>query len=190
MSETMDTIEMNPPATDSAYCVFCRSGSEQKAAREINERFPGLHAIAPVRIVREKHGSAWIDREIPILPGYLFLFADRDLPGGLCSKVHSLFRILGCDETCRRLHGDDLLYATWMNTHHGRIGPSRILLAENQKARIIDGPLADIQGTIKKLDRHKRRAILEFPFAGQLRTVSVSVEFLTSEDDLSTESAS
>lgn len=170
--------QMRVDAAPKSYCVFCRSGSERKAAREIMIRFPEVEAIAPVKIVREKRCGTWHERELPILPGYLFLYTQDQLPGRICARIDNLFRLLGEKDTTRELTGEDAGYAAWIRKHHGRIEPSRVTIAENREVRIIDGPLADINGIVKKLDRHKQRALIEFPFAGQKRTVSISVEFV------------
>ena len=170
--------QMRADAAPKSYCVFCRSGSERKAAREIMIRFPEVEAIAPVKIIREKRGGTWHERELPILPGYLFLYTQGQLPERICTRIYNLFRLLGEKDTTRELSGEDAGYAAWVQKHHGRIEPSRVRLTENREVRIIDGPLADINGIIKKLDRHKQRALVEFPFAGQKRTVSISVEFV------------
>jgi transcriptional antiterminator NusG len=77
----------------------------------------------------------------------------------------------------RTLFGEDRDYAVWIYKNQGCIAPSKVL-CQGDQVTIVDGPLKECHGIIKRLDKHKRRAWVSFRFAGEERTVSLGVELL------------
>ena len=175
MTTAMNTLCDEKTAIRS-YCMLCRTGAELLVARSITRHYPELMAIAPVKTLQEKRNGQWEKREQIMLPGYLFLYSDRELPFDLCRKVDLLYRTLEYEKGMRVLTGSDEEYAQWVYRHQGNIGISRVTVEEGQDIQVIDGPLLDCRGTIMKLDRHKRRAVVSLTFDGQKRMVSISVE--------------
>jgi len=159
-----------------SYCMLCRTGAELSVAQSITRHYPDLTAIAPVKKLQEKRNGQWEQHEQIMLPGYLFLYSERELPFDLCRKVHLLYRSLEYERGMRILTGSDEEYAQWVYRHQGNIGISKVTIEEGQNIQVIDGPLLDCQGTIVKIDRHKRRAMVSFIFDGEKRMVSISVE--------------
>lgn len=159
-----------------SYCMLCRTGAEKSVANNISKHYPEWIAIAPVKIQQVKRQGQWENHEQILLPGYIFLFSENDLPIDLRSQVNHLYRALEYGKGLRRLTGTDAEYAAWIYRHQGAIGSSKVIFGEGQAVQVIDGPLLDCQGTIIKLDKHKRRAMVEFSFDGQKRVVSISVE--------------
>ena len=84
------------------------------------------------------------------------------------------YKVLEYQTGQRELIGSDYEYASWIFRHNGRIEPSKALV-EGDIIKVIDGPLKDGIGTIFKLDRHKRRAWVEFDFYENKHKVSLSV---------------
>lgn len=165
-----------------SYCVFCKTGSEHKIAKNINQIDEKITAIAPVRIIQQKRKGVWVKCEQILLPGYIFIFTDEEMQPGLRSKVANIYKILEYQFGLRELAGDDYEYSMWIYRNQGSIAPSRVL-TEGSTVRVLDGPLSDGFGTIVKLDRHKRKVWIEFEFDGQKRTVSLSAECVTAEDE-------
>jgi len=145
-------------------------------AHSITRHYPDLMAIAPMKTLQEKRNGQWEQHEQIMLPGYLFLYTERELPFDLCQKVNLLYRFLEYEKGMRILTGPDEEYAQWIYRHQGNIGTSRVTVKEGQDIQVIDGPLLDCRGTIIKLDKHKRRAVVRISFDGQMRRVSISAE--------------
>jgi transcriptional antiterminator NusG len=93
------------------------------------------------------------------------------------AKANDLYKILEYEHGMAKLTGQDEEYAQWVYRHQGKIDPSKLLL-DGDNVILIDGPMKDCTGKIVKLDRHKRRAWVEFEFDGQRRTVSLSAEWV------------
>ncbi len=165
-----------------SYCVFCRTGSETEVAKAISQNDPELTAIAPHRILSERRQGKWVERTVALLPGYVFLYVDREMPIKQKAKANDLYKILEYEHGMAKLTGPDEAYAQWIYRHQGKIAPSKIL-SDGDTVQVIDGPLKDCTGKITKLDRHKRRAWVEFEFDGQKRTVSLTAEWIEQVKD-------
>jgi transcription antitermination factor NusG len=156
-----------------AYCILCRTGAEQEVKQKIETFMTGIEAIVPMRILEEKKDRQWQRVERPLLPGYVFLYSEKELPHDLIWKINHLYRILQYERGLRSLQREDRDYAFWLYRHQGQIQPSTVL-QEGETIRVIDGPLLDATGTITRLDKRHRRAWVSFTFDGETRIVSLS----------------
>lgn len=166
-----------------AYCILCRTGAEEEVKHKVDLFIPQVEALVPTRIIEEKKGKQWRQVERPLLPGYIFLYADAELPFDLKWKIHRIYRILQYEPYYRGLQGEDRDYAFWVYRHQGQIKPSTIF-QEGEKIRVIDGPLLDMTGTITRLDKRHRRVWVSFDFDGEHRIVSLSAHCITDLDQM------
>lgn len=166
------------------YCVFCKTGGEASVAQKINIVDEAVKAIAPMRIIQEKRKGKWEEKEKALLPGYVFVYSEEEFEAYLVRKLTDLYKVLSYDDDVRELVGKDYEYAMWVWRHQGNINPSKVL-TQGGNVKVIEGPLIDTCGVIKKLDKHKRRAWVEFEFDGISRIVVLSAEVVDSMDSLS-----
>ena len=159
------------------YCLMCRIGLEQQVANLIELYAPEYHTIFPVKIISEKRNGQATLIEKPLIPGYIFLYSDRDLLPNIYKISRHFFKYLQTDKSTRQLFGDDKVYADWIYSQQGQIVPSKILMI-GVKIQVVEGPLKDTLGTIVKLDKHKRRVWVKFNFEGQHRIISLGAEFI------------
>lgn len=164
-----------------SYCVFCKTGSEISVAEKINIIEPSVKAIAPMRIVQEKREGKWMGKQKVLLPGYVFLYTENDLNANIISKLTDLYKVLSYDHGVRSLMGKDYDYAMWIWKYHGSIDTSKVLTV-GKSVKVIEGPLLDANGVIKKLDKHKRKIWVEFNFDGITRMIVLSAECIDSID--------
>jgi transcriptional antiterminator NusG len=174
-------MDEKPPLN--AYCLMCRTGNETHVISLIRRYAPELTAVAPIRILPEKMAGQWRNREKALLPGYIFLFSDQDYHPNIRRMSRHFFKYLSYEIGSRQLYGNDKIYAEWIYKYKGGVAPSNIY-SEGDQIRVIDGPIADSLGTIIKLDKHKRRAWVNFDFEGQLRTVCLGVQFIDPLDSI------
>src|SRR5450756_916454 len=164
-----------------SFCVFCKTGSEKSIANLVNKIKENIHAIAPVRVVKEKRQGEWKQHEQALIPGYVFLYAEVEIQGQLWAdisdlyKLLDLYKVLGYGFGLRELRGMDDEYAMWIYRHQGSFGESKVL-TEGKNVIVVDGPLLDGIGTIVRLDKHKRRVWIEVEFDGQKRVFSLGAE--------------
>ena len=161
-----------------AYCIFCKTGSENNVKQQVEKIDSAIKAIVPVRVLWEKYKGKWETRERELLPGYVFLYYKGDLPEYTLRALVRNYKLLEYDTGKKELWGYDYDYAMWIYSHDGRIEESKALF-EGEIVKVVYGPLAEGIGKIIKLDRHKRRAWVEFDFAGKTFRVSLSVVDIT-----------
>ncbi len=162
-----------------AYCIFCKTGQEYNVANLLNKHYLNIEALVPVRVLHEKRGGKWESCKRVMIPGYIFVFSEDKI---LFSSIHvhpDIYKVLQYPNGERELVGFDYEYAMWLYNYDGNLEASTVL-TEGDKVKVIDGPLASGIGKIVKLDRHKRRAMVEFQFHGNIQKVSLSVIDLTS----------
>lgn len=150
--------------TPIAYCVHSATGRERQTAQML-KKLTRAEVLFPTRKVNERVDKQWLQRERPLLPGYLFIYAQQPLhlsPG----MLRDLYRVLSYGDQCQQLRGSDYAFALWVYRNEGCIDISRSYL-QGSAVRIVDGPLVDYQSHIIKVDRHKRRALISLPFAGR-----------------------
>jgi transcription antitermination factor NusG len=52
-----------------------------------------------------------------------------------------------------------------------------------QIVKVLDGPLKDMEGRIVKLDRHHKRVVVGFMFAGSERRVNLSINVIDATEE-------
>lgn len=112
----------------------------------------------------------WHMQTKKLLPGYLFLASDD--PKQLteqCKKNHMLAKN---DELIFLNEQDMGLFSL---TRNGIIEMSKGIIV-NGKLKIISGPLMGKESTIKKIDRHKRKAWVSVNLFGKERLIVVGLE--------------
>ena len=112
------------------------------------------------------------------LPGYLFLYTENPLESFLpILRLGGVIRRLGSPEDGYRLHGGDLAFAQALYRSSGVIGTAQAY-QEGDRIKLAGGILADASGQIVKLDRHRRRAQVEFRFDETTRRVWVGYDLI------------
>lgn len=161
------------------YVIQVRNGNEQNICLQCERQIsPQVleSCFIPRYEVKRKVSGTWVTEQKILFPGYLFLISDdlQQLYPEL-KKVVGLTRLLGTGdeivplsedevELLLRLGGDDRVTAM----SEGIIEGSRVIVRT--------GPLQGMEGLIRKIDRHKRKAWLELPMFGGTQTVQVGLE--------------
>jgi len=165
------------------YCLYCKTGSEAKLVRLLKKDMRDLEdrdvtILFPTKIVNERHRGVWRRVEQPLLPGYLFLYLEDDVPFPvfIIRQERDAYRILRYADGSMQLQSSDMQYALWVHNHGGRFEPSTVVFREGQMVKVLDGPLVDMEGRIVKMDRHHKRVIVAFMFAGEERKVNLSIQ--------------
>ncbi len=165
------------------FCLFVRSGSEQTVADTLVKarEEQGIKVVAPRRFMQEKREGRWRKRALALLPGYVFVYGDLAPEDLRKLRTDNVYKLLKYDNDLRELLGDDREYALWILRNHGDIGMSKVLDVGGD-IRVVSGPLMDCIGKIIRLDKHKRRATVQFDFDGRLRTVTLAAEVVTGHE--------
>lgn len=164
------------------YVVHVSTGREAAACRLIEERVdPSLldECFVPRRSVAHRVGDEWQAAEEPLFPGYLIV--DTAQPRRLRAALDRLpdfARLLDVDGEFLPLDDEEI---SWINafTRRGhRVVDMSHAVVEGGVVRIVDGPLVGREAQVKRINRRKRRAVLELQILGRTVEVPVGLEIL------------
>ncbi len=161
-------------------CVACTAGTEAAFAASMRWQ-TDICALFPVFEREEHKNGAWAVKAYPLLPGYVFLYADRPIDVRRMQGRKHVKRVLQYGDGETNLRGEDRNFAEWVYRYNGRIALSRAWLVGDQ-TQIIDGPLKEYEGVIKKINRQRRSALVEIHIGQQARDVWLSFQWMTMRD--------
>ena len=163
------------------YVIWTVTGKEEQAKVEIEKIVPKEYYdrcfIPQKKECRKYHGS-WTVIEKALFPGYLFLETEQveGIFFGL-KKLHQFAKVLKTGEAfvpvtdeeeklIRHLLGD------------GESVDLSVGIIENQQVRVTVGPLQGLEGMIRKIDRHKRKAYLQVEMFERMLDIAVGLEIV------------
>lgn len=156
-----------------AYCLFCETRKCREIAGQIEKRM-GHRCFAPQIIQRKWVKGAMLEDRHDWLPGYVFVYTEEKVLPRF--RIDGVLRCLGNDE----LSGADLQFAEMLYRKDGIIGTIR--LAEvGDRCKVADPAWEGLSGTIRKMDRGRKRCCVEFEFDGVKREVWVGYEMVEAE---------
>lgn len=163
------------------YVMQVRSGAEHKtlskltalADPEILEK-----GFIPLYEQKKRYQGKWNIEEQILFPGYIFLVTSK-----IENLVQELSRVLGSSHILKT--GDEIVPLTIeevellqrMGSKDQKVEMS-IGVIEKDKVRITSGPLVGMEGSIKKINRHKRVAWLSLEMFGGITDCQVGLEII------------
>lgn len=146
-----------------AYVFFTLSGKETNLAEELNGKYEDIYALVLRKMIhRSDHGRKW-DEESVLIKGYVFIYVPTNYDIRYIRSDNNPYKILKWQIELGKLFGDDLTYAEWVLQQDGLIGVSKAIKV-NQKVKIVEGPLAQLEGYIVKYDPRNRNCLVELHF--------------------------
>ena len=114
----------------------------------------------PRRSLRIRRAGVWRDSLAPIFPSYLFLESPSVDPAlyTVLRQTPGFIRFLPSNEGLAPLEATDQALLTHFLSFGEVVAKSRAYFDENQRIRIVSGPLKDMEGRIVRVDRRKGRA--------------------------------
>ncbi len=168
------------------FAIQIVTRKEDDWLKRIEYHAPGVrfHKIMKKMYIR-KQGKTKLENA-PVFPGYLFFEYDGDvLPVEVLHIIrHSRFfiRFLPNNESPRPLNQRDSEIIRHFVHFGSIIPPSLVKFDENQKIRVVQGPLQGIEGFIVKVDRRKQRVKVRLTIADSVMTLDLAYEVLAAED--------
>ena len=165
------------------YVIWTTTGKEDIIKLEFETLVPReqYHDIKIfTRERKQKYRGVWQMRKERLFPGYLFLDAEpekiQDIRMALKRATEFSMVLKSGDALVpireeeerfiRRLAGDTMNVAVSVG------------VIENEKVIIKEGPLIGMEGLIKRIDRHKRMAVLEVEMFNRISEVKVGLEIV------------
>lgn len=127
----------------------------------------------------KKYNGEWSEEKKILFPGYVFLVSEQIEE--LCFRLKSingLTKMIGTGDDIVPLSVEEVEFLKSFGREEQVVEVSYGLI-ENEEINIIDGPLKGMEGTIKRIDRHKRIAFLEIEMMGRKVETKVGLEIVS-----------
>lgn len=157
------------------------SGNEDKT-KELCLQIVGKQLLESCFIPRYerviKYGGEWHKKEEVLFPGYLF-FETKQIDAVFLAlkRVPKFTKILGTGQYIIQLSKqEEELLRQLVNEEY--IMEMSSGYAVGKQVHIIDGPMRNLKGYIRKVDRHKRLATVEVIMFGRVINIKMGLEVL------------
>lgn len=163
------------------YVIQVKTGTEEsikKQCESIIKKEVLTSCILPYYEEQKKYHGAWHVRRKILFPGYVFLVSEcfEELFESL-KNVIGLTKLIGTGREIVPLTEAevDLLKRLTKDDHVVEMSTGIVI---NGKVRVISGPLEDMEGYIKRIDRHKRKAVLTIEMFGRTVEMQAGLEII------------
>ena len=165
------------------YVLFVKAGKERKVEEYLNKQLnveAGVPFIPLQEILFRRSGE--VKKELRYLfPGYVFI--ESALAGEefvkiinpLIYKLSDIISLLKYSDSEIAMKDDERQMLLNLCNNDHCIETSYGII-EGDKIQITSGPLIGMESVVKKINRHKREALIEIEIMGDVRTVSVALE--------------
>lgn len=164
------------------YAVQVMTGKEDKTAfacRRVLSPEYLKDCFVPKCERMKRYQGQWHKEEKPMFPGYLFFVTDEiEQLFREVKQLPQLTKILGNGEELIPLteREIDLLKRIEDERHLVKMSEGYII---GDQVVITSGPMQEMCGTIKKIDRHKRIATIQMEMFGRIMDVAMGLEIVT-----------
>lgn len=169
---------------DRYYVIQVAPRAEAKTEALIRARLDtGLYGrcFHPLRHVRKKFRGEWRDMHEKLLPGYVFLTAPSalELYEGL-RRVPVLTKLLGRNDgnLFVPLLPEEAVWLEKVTAGGDEAELSLVAVSEGDAVTVVDGPLKDLEGYVKKIHLHRRIAEVEVDFMGRKTVIHLGIELV------------
>ncbi len=161
------------------YVMQVFTGEEERMMQKVSERIePPLleECFLPKYEEMKRYKGQWHKEKKILFPGYVFLSTENitDVMIELL-KVDGFKRVLGDRECMVPLTEAETNFLMRFGGEN-HVTEMSIGVIENDKVKIMEGPLMGLEGCITKIDRHKRTAKIKVEMFGTLTDATVGLE--------------
>ena len=162
------------------YVVQVRTGDERKLADrlKLEVKADDEEIFVPLFERRKCFKGEWTKVTTPLFPGYIF-FQTNDVESFYLrlKKINAFTKILGTESGYSPISADEERFLRIL-IGDDYIAQESVGVIEGDKITIKYGPLHGLEGSILKVNRHKRIAIIRADFMGGPREIKVGLEII------------
>lgn len=179
----MEHMEQMRCGYEYIQCLFCVTGREVLVVRALEEK-NGLRAVFPQKVKPVFHRDGWRDVNVPLFPGYVFVYAHHPISRDIYARENGILRVLtyGKDDAQGCLVEKDRAFAEMLLQKYGVVG-ALAAVEEGSHVHITDGILQNYNGRVLKVDRRKRLAKVELELLGDHRGVWLAFQVLQKDQN-------
>lgn len=163
------------------YAVQVMNGREEKVVIQCEKLIDkGIlkECFLPKAEKMKKYGGQWHKERELLFPGYVFMISDE--PEELRLALHripELTKLLGDVTYPSALYHEEVEFLLHFGEEKHVVGISKGYM-EGDQVVVISGPMKGYEGRIRKINRHKRMAVLNVHFFGRDMDVKVGLEII------------
>jgi transcriptional antiterminator NusG len=163
------------------YVVQVRVGTEEKTKLQCEKKVsPEVmeRCFIPYYELKRRTQGKWEKERKILFPGYLFVVTE-DIDGLFheLKLVSGLTKLIGVGDDIVPLEESEVKLLKRFGGEAQVVHMSEGII-ENSEVKILSGPLEGMEGWVKKIDRHKRKAWLELELFGGIQRVEVGLEII------------
>jgi transcriptional antiterminator NusG len=144
------------------FVIQVRTGKERRYIKQAEKvlQAPAERLFWPRRALRIRRQGEWKDSVASIFPGYLFLQTESIPPPlfGALKRISGFVRYLKDNQHVEALNARDREILLHFLSYGEVVQKSKVFFDENNRIRVISGPLRGMEGRVVKVDRRKGRA--------------------------------
>ena len=163
------------------YVIQTTSGKEENIKIQCETYLPaGLveKYVIPLYEERRRFHGEWHTLQKKLFPGYVFFISDQAEELFLqLKKVPAMTKMLGTGDEIVALTSQEIEFILRFCGEDDIAEISEGVI-ENDQVHILSGPLIGLEGAIRKIDRHKRKAWLEMEMFGRKQQIEVGLEII------------
>ena len=163
------------------YVIQVMTGTEESIKRQCEKLIDGEvleRCFIPYYEEKKKYQGNWHVNTRVLFPGYVFLVSEQlvELRMAL-HRVLGLTKLIGTGEEILPLSEQEVALLQKMGKDEQVVAMS-VGFIEHDKVCILEGPLEGMEGCIKRIDRHKRKAWIEVELFGRIVEMCVGCEIV------------
>lgn len=168
------------------YVMQVRTGTEENIRCQCERIIdPSVleQCFIPYFQQKKRFQGKWHIQEKVLFPGYVFLIAKN--PEKLADSLRNvmgLTKLIGTGREIVPLTKAEINFLQQMGNDRHLVEISTGII-ENDKVKILKGPLMGLEGYIRKIDRHKRTARLELYMFGRNMEMQVGLEIVAKTNE-------
>ena len=163
------------------YVMQVRTGTEENIRCQCQRLISSNvleRCFIPYYQQKKRFQGEWHIQERILFPGYVFLIAENleQLAESL-RKVTGMTRLLGTGDEIIPLSQEEVELLLKLGKEEQLVTMSTGII-ENDQVRILTGPLQGMEGYIRKINRHKRKAWISIEMFGRSVDMEVGLEII------------
>ena len=168
------------------HAIHVRTGREDAVCEAIRKQAARMgyagefELLVPKRKLQERHQGEFLEIIRRMFPGYVLVQSEeiREF-AEITQKCKSIFRLLQSEGEFQEIRLEEISTIIYMTDEAGVIGASEVI-AEGGFIEVVSGPLEGYEGQIKKIDKYRRRAKVEFLFDGGRYLIDLGIVLVNS----------
>lgn len=169
------------------YVIWVETGKEEELKKQIETVADAKTFLCCRLFYREEYRKIkgiWKAVTRVLFPGYLFIEAE-DIEAVFWELKHipGLTKILKTGDAFTPISLQEEALVRRLTGENGIAGVS-VGMIEGDKVKVDDGPLLGLEGYIRKIDRHKRKAYLEVELLGRKMEIGMGLEIVRKVADI------